>query len=194
MLHVDELERGDLPEFAQATDHLDDIDAMDAADTGDAMDAVDTGDAMDAMDAMDGAFDEVTEDGVVLPDEVQAELEALAAAELEGGDAMEQALAEAQREIARQRSLTRQAVARYRDALLAAEPELPPDLVQGETLEDVDATAQAARATVARIRERVAAERPRGFPVGAPARVAERPRHLSPHEKIAAGLQERLLI
>ena len=151
----------------------------------------------------DGTFetdeDFVTDDGDTLPDEVQAELEALASAEFDDGNvALESALAEAQRELARQRTLTRQAVSRFRDALLAAEPDLPPDLVQGETLEEVEAAAAAARQAVQRIRERVATERPRGFPVGAPARSSERGHArgregLSAHKKIAAGLQERLI-
>ncbi|MCA9848554.1 MAG: hypothetical protein KC472_11315, partial [Dehalococcoidia bacterium] len=52
----------------------------------------------------DGAFetdeDFVTDDGDTLPDEVQAELEALASAEFDDGNvALESALAEAQREL-----------------------------------------------------------------------------------------------
>lgn len=146
--------------------------------------------------------DFISDDGDGLPDDVIAELEALAATEFDDGDgtaALESALAEAQRELAQQRNLTRQAVSRYRDALLAAEPELPPDLVHGDTLEEVEASAISARDAVARIRERVAierTERPRGFPVGAPARSSERGHAhstMSAHEKIAAGLQERLI-
>jgi len=148
--------------------------------------------------------DYLSDDGDTLPDEVRAELEALASEEFDDGtSALESALAEAQRELARQRNLTRQAVARFRDALLAAEPELPPDLIAGDTLEEVEASAESARQAVQGIRERVAAaepppERPRGFPVGAPARSSERghPRgreSMSAHEKIAAGLQERLI-
>lgn len=145
----------------------------------------------------DDTADFVSDDGDTLPEEVRAELEALASEEFDdGAGALEAALAEAQRELARQWNLTRQAVARYRDALLAAEPDLPPDLVRGDTLEDIDATATSARDAVQRIRERVASERPRGFPVGAPARSVERGHAhstLSAHEKIAAGLQERLI-
>ena len=145
----------------------------------------------------DDTADFVSDDGDTLPEEVRAELEALASEEFDdGAGALEAALAEAQRELARQRNLTRQAVARYRDALLAAEPDLPPDLVRGDTLEDIEATATSARDAVQRIRERVASERPRGFPVGAPARSVERGHAhstLSAHEKIAAGLQERLI-
>lgn len=149
--------------------------------------------------------DFLSDDGDALPEEVQAELEALASAELDDGTAaLESALAETQRELARQRTLTQQAIARYRDALLAAEPELPPDLVTGDTLEEVEASAASARATVQRIRERVASEgaahpgqpeRPRGFPVGAPARRSDRADRgrMSPHDKIAAGLQERMV-
>jgi hypothetical protein len=142
------------------------------------------------------AFDDplVTDDGAMLPDDVQAELEALAAAELDGSGQLEQALASAQRELAQQRALTRQAVERYRDALLAAEPELPPDLVHGDTIEEVDEAVEAARRTVARIRERLEAERGRGFPVGAPARSSASVATLTPVEKIARGLQERLLV
>lgn len=184
MLHVDELERDDLPEFEQAPDDTEDLDKDRSPEDYPDETFEDITDTADVED--------VTDDGDLLPDEVQAELEALAAAELEAGNPMEQALAEAQREIAHQRSLTRQAVARYRDALLAAEPDLPPELVQGETLEDVDAAAEAARTTVARIRNRVAAERPRSFPIGAPARTPDRPHPMTSHEKIAAGLQDRL--
>ena len=66
---------------------------------------------------------------------------------------------------------------------------------RGETLEEIDAAAESARTTVERIRARVVTERPRGFPVGAPARGSERGERsrLTAHEKIAAGLQERMI-
>lgn len=170
-----------------------------------APDDVDDGDPVTYVDPFEDDVDRefVSDDGDGLPDEVLAELEALASTDFDDGTAaLESALAEAQRELAQQRTLTRLAVARYRDALLAAEPELPPDLVHGETLEEIEASAVSARDAVARIRERVATERmeptgrPRGFPVGAPARSSERGHAhstMSAHEKIAAGLQERLI-
>ncbi len=153
---------------------------------------VDDGPFEDFDMAADDEF--VTDDGASLPDDVQAELEALAAADLDGGNEVEQALAQVQRELAQQRALTRQAVDRYREALLAAEPDLPPDLVHGDSLEEVDASVEAARRTVARIRDRIEAERGRGFPVGAPARTAASALGLTPAEKIARGLQERLAV
>jgi len=172
-MHVDELEQeAALARAAEVTD--DDLSA--------------------SIDEFEPSDEFLTDDGITLPDEVQAELEALAAAELdEGASALEAALAEAQREVARQRNLTRQAVARYRDAILAAEPDLPPDLVHGDSLEEIEQSVETARHAVARIRERVAAERPRAFPVGAPERSAPAVALMSPQAKIAAGLQERLI-
>lgn len=137
--------------------------------------------------------DPVTDDGDALPDEVRAELEALAAAELEHGTEVEQALATAQRDLARQRAETQAALDRYREAILASEPELPPDLVRGETVEELEAAIASARQVVARVREQVQTSAPAaGFPVGAPAREpSRRPRGMTPAEKIAAGLGER---
>jgi hypothetical protein len=150
-------------------------------------------DEFDGIDAL-GDLDEAAVDDV--PDEVRAELEAVAAAEAETHDALERALSEATRALEAQREATRAAVARYREALLAAEADLPPDLVQGETLEELDASVSAARQAVAQIRARVSAEareNARGFPVGAPARTPHSSRALSSAEKIAAGLSERLI-
>ncbi len=139
-------------------------------------------------------------DGEPLPDEVQAEIEALAAEglareEAEDTRGLEQALAATRRELERQRDLACAAVARYREAMLAAEPDLPPEMVRGESIEEVDASIVAARTMVARVRERVEARRPseRGFPAGAPARESSPPGHLTARQKIAAGLQERLI-
>lgn len=173
-MHVDELEQeAALARADEALrDDLDEYGEQDAAESDEFM----------------------TDDGISLPDEVQAELEALAATELDESDsALEAALAEAQREVSRQRNLTRQAVARYREAILVAEPDLPPDLVRGESLEEIEESVETERLAVARIRERVSAERHRAFPIGAPERSTLSQSLLSPQAKIAAGLQERLI-
>ena len=153
--------------------------------------AFDDGEAIEDIDDTDDA--EADDD---LTEEARAELEALAAAEGDMHAALEEALAETQRALDEQREATRAAVARYLDALLAAEPDLPPDLVAGDTLEDLDASVRAGRQAVAQIRERLAsevrAEASRGFPVGAPARGPRSNRGMSSAEKIAAGLSERL--
>ena len=94
-----------------------------------------------------------------------------------------------------ERAARHAAVARYREAVLAAEPALPSDLVGGESLEEVDASVEAARRAVAQIRERLAleseAEAARGFPAGAPGRLGAGTEGLSPGEKIAFGLERR---
>ena len=81
--------------------------------------------------------------------------------------------------------------ARYREALLAAAPEVPPDLVTGDTLEAIDASLAAARRTVAVVQQRLnAAGSPARVPAGAPARSGPDLRSLSPKEKIAFGLSQ----
>lgn len=194
---LDPVPDDDLPEID--IDDGDDPDDLDASD--DADDAFEDAAALLDPDTFDA-------DGEPLPDEVQAEIEALAAEGLAADEppeeapietartlVLEQALEAAQRELARQRDLACAAVARYREAVLAAEPDLPPEMVRGESIEDVDASIVAARTMVARVRERVEARRPseRGFPAGAPARESSALGRLTARQKIAAGLQERLV-
>ena len=86
----------------------------------------------------------------------------------------------------------RAAADRYREAVLALEPALPPDLVAGDSVESVDASLARARETVAQVRlqmeQAAAAQR---VPAGAPARQPPDLSALSPGEKIRAGLEER---
>ena len=126
---------------------------------------------------VEGGDDEMSE-------EIIEELAAIAEAEQ---------LATVERELATERAETRAAVARYREAVLAAEPELPPELVSGETLEELEGSLESARRAVAQIRERlsVQSEGERGFPVGAPARSGVAVgAAMTPAEKIAYGLEQ----
>jgi hypothetical protein len=121
------------------------------------------------------------------PPDALDEIEALAAAEADE-------LATAQRALAVEREHTREALARYRDAVLAAEPDLPPELVRGDSLEELERSLVAARSAVAEIRTRLteaSASVERGFPVGAPARGRASTAGLSAAEKIRRGLEER---
>ena len=202
--------------YEDALDPLpdDDLPASDIDDRDEEFE--DPGDPDDPEDEYDVLVDEpaalldpdtVDPDGEPLPDDVQTEIEALAAkglandaaqaaeAESERARRLEAALAAAQHELARQRDLACTAVARYREAVLAAEPDLPPEMVRGQSIEDVDASIVAARTMVARVRERVESRRPseRGFPAGASARESSAQGHLTARQKIAAGLQERLM-
>ena len=78
----------------------------------------------------------------------------------------------------------------YRTALLAAAPEVPPELVTGATVAEIDRSLAAALGTVdavqRRLSERAAAER---VPAGAPVRVGTDLSALRPREKIALALR-----
>jgi predicted nuclease with TOPRIM domain len=104
---------------------------------------------------------------------------------------MESAEAALRRELEAVHGERRAALARYRELLLAQSPELPPELVTGETLEAIDAAAQAARGLVARVREHVVTEAARSVPAGSPPRRGPDLGALSPAEKIRYGIAER---
>ena len=148
-------------------------------------------------DVESDVHNDTDEGGEELTEAVLEELAAVADAEAVASEAEQAAEAEqiasAERQLEVQRGETRTAVARYREAVLAAEPQLPPELVSGETLNEVDASLEAARRSVAQIRERLSAEReePRGFPVGAPARGGVSAAAMTSAEKIAYGLEQR---
>ncbi len=132
-----------------------------------------------------------------LEGEALDELAALAEAEATAADAEQAAQAEelaaARLQVDAERAQTRAAVARYREGVLAAEPELPPELVSGETLQEVDGSLDSARRAVAQIRERLTVEEQSGsgFPAGAPARGGPTTAGMTAAEKIVAGLEQR---
>jgi len=81
------------------------------------------------------------------------------------------------------------AAGKYRQVLLAAAPELPDELVAGETIEEIEAATERARETVRRVRERLESQSQVGrVPAGSPPRGAPDLSALSPIEKIRAGL------
>jgi len=136
-------------------------------------------------------------DEEALAGETLDELAALAEAEATAADAEQAAQAEelaaARLQVDAERAQTRAAVARYREAVLAADPDLPPELVAGKTLEEVDGSLDAARRAVAQIRERLTVEEQSGggFPAGAPARSGPTTAGMTTAEKITAGLEQR---
>jgi chromosome segregation ATPase len=81
------------------------------------------------------------------------------------------------------------AAAKYRDLLLATAPEVPEELVQGETPEEVEASFAAAREVVVKVRRQLEAQaEAERVPTGAPARTPPDLGALSPQEKIAYAL------
>jgi DNA repair exonuclease SbcCD ATPase subunit len=84
------------------------------------------------------------------------------------------------------------AASKYRDALLAGKPDVPPDLVGGETVEEVDQQLDAALRMVAQLRSHLESQaQALRVPTGAPARRAPDLSALSPGEKIAYGLSRQ---
>ena len=79
---------------------------------------------------------------------------------------------------------------RYRELLLAAEPELPVELIHGATVSEIDESAARARQTVAQVRQHLEQQaHSLRVPAGAPARGVADVGNLTPAEKIRLGLR-----
>ncbi len=82
------------------------------------------------------------------------------------------------------------AVGRYRE-LVAGLPGLVPEMVRGSTVEEVDASAEAARHAYSEISRRITEQYERAVPTGNPPRSAGSAAYesLKPEAKIALGLR-----
>ena len=126
----------------------------------------------------------------------QAEALAQAKAEVASRDeqlaAMGDELAAARSEAEGLRASLRSAAERYRQAVLASQSEVPPDLVSGETVEEVDRQLEAALRTVAQLKSHLESQaQAQRVPTGAPVRRAPDLAALSPTEKISYGLAQQ---
>jgi uncharacterized coiled-coil protein SlyX len=84
------------------------------------------------------------------------------------------------------------ALLKYRDLLLASAPDIPSDLVKGDTLEELEASFNAAKQMVERIRSQVEAKVAKErVPAGSPIRSAPDLSALTPKEKILHALRQR---
>ena len=84
------------------------------------------------------------------------------------------------------------AAQRYRELALQQAPELPAELVAGETVEEVDAALQRARETVSKVRGHLESQAQADrVPVGAPPRSGPDFSAMSTAEKIRYGLEQR---
>ena len=84
------------------------------------------------------------------------------------------------------------AVRRYRE-LVASMPGLVPEMVRGETIEEIDASAEVARRSYGEITRRIAEQYERDIPTGNPARSSNTAAYdnLKPEAKIALGLKRK---
>ena len=114
-------------------------------------------------------------------------------AELEASLSQEQSDRElALADLAATREANTAAVAKYLDAVQAANPTIPQDVIAGDTIEDIDASLAQATAIAERVRARLENEvKGTKVPAGAPARTGIDIEGLSPREKIAAGIQQK---
>jgi chromosome segregation ATPase len=98
-------------------------------------------------------------------------------------------LAVAQQETQELHARLQAAAGKYREVLLAAAPELPEEMVAGDSIEEVEAAAERARQTVRQVRDRMESQAQVGrVPTGSPPRGAPDFSALSPIEKIRLGL------
>jgi chromosome segregation ATPase len=98
-------------------------------------------------------------------------------------------LAAAQQETQELHARLQVAAGKYREVLLAATPELPEEMVAGDSIEEVEAAAERARQTVRQVRDRMESQAQVGrVPAGSPPRGAPDFSALSPIEKIRLGL------
>jgi multidrug resistance efflux pump len=106
--------------------------------------------------------------------------------------ARDEELAAAQVEVESLQASLRTAAQKYREAALASQPEVPPDLVGGETVEEVDQQLQAALRMVAQMRSHLESQtQAMRVPTGAPPRRPPDLSALSPGEKILYGLSRQ---
>jgi len=116
--------------------------------------------------------------------EVRSSAEAASAAAGDAASLREQLAAAEQR--------MRTSAERYRDLVVRSEPALPAELIAGETIEDVDASVEAARDVVGRVRAHIEAQAQSvRVPAGAPPRSGPDVGSLSPEQKIRYGLARR---
>lgn len=118
------------------------------------------------------------------------------AAELRGQLASTRSAAETEAETNRQyldaaEARLRTAAERYRDLVVRTEPELPPEMIAGDDVDAVDASAAAAREVVERVRTRITTPAAARVPAGSPPRGTPDVSALSPEQKIRIGLERR---
>lgn len=123
-------------------------------------------------------------------DERLAPLERVRDLESERGRLRDE-LAQRDEEVERLRSSLHGAAMKYRQALLAAYPVIPEELLSGGTVEELEESLERARSAVEAVRRKLEEDMARSLavPPGAPVRRGPDLEALSPREKILYGLR-----
>jgi chromosome segregation ATPase len=147
-----------------------------------------------------------TDELATIKAELEAEKKAIAEAQavLAEKDAriaeLEKALSEAKQqseavtaEFATLKDTHTKAVAKYLGAVKTANPTLPADVITGSTIDEIDATLAKALAIAESVKKSLEAQAKEAkVPAGAPTRGGIALEAMSPREKIAAGLQQKI--
>ncbi len=98
---------------------------------------------------------------------------------------LRQTIAESEQKLAQINDLLSRAVASYRELTAALHPEIPPELITGDSVEAVDESVKSAQALVEKVKRGIEAETLKTrVPAGAPQRTPPDLSVLSPREKI----------
>jgi hypothetical protein len=85
-----------------------------------------------------------------------------------------------------------QAISKYLEAARALNYTIPQDVIAGQTIEEIDASVEKAKAIANAVKANLEAQAKEAkVPAGAPARGEISLEGLSPREKIAAGIQQK---
>ena len=84
------------------------------------------------------------------------------------------------------------AIGKYLDAVKAANPTIPPDIIAGATIEEIDTSVEKAQSIATAVKASLEAQAKEArVPAGAPLRESLNIDGLSPREKIVAGIQQK---
>jgi len=98
---------------------------------------------------------------------------------------LKQTIAESEGKLSEINALLSQAVASYRELVVTAHPEIPPELITGDSVAAVDESLRSAQALVDKVRQGIEAETAKTrVPAGSPPRTPLDLSVLSPREKI----------
>ena len=129
------------------------------------------------------------EPGEDAPDDTPAWEERLQALEQQAEQASAEAAANSEAAAALRAQLS-DTLERYRALLLQRDPDVPGELVSGDSVGELEASYERASALVEQLRLRAAGRAAEErVPAGAPARRGADPANLTPQEKIMLGLQ-----
>ena len=141
---------------------------------------------------LDGSRAAELEERLVEKDSRLSELEQALAERDDQINALKQSLAELEAQMNGLKDGQSQAIASYRALVVSSNPDLPEELITGDSVEEIDESLAGARALIDRVKQRLETEIAGAkIPAGSPLRTAADLSALSPQEKIQYAMGER---